>query len=217
MTFVKHRLNVRGYTLVEIGIVLVIAGLMMGLALKQFGLFDTVKAADTIKLIQDIASAAQQFRQQYGYLPGDLPSAKNNFASLSAACDMTTATQPKIGNGALDTAQEAVCAIEELARAELIRATEFTKIEVKYACAKTNCVDLFGATYARSVSASYPLMPTSIRNVIALYNLPCQIAMEIELKYDDNNLATGNYRASVSSCVPGTTNDPVPIFLAPLV
>jgi type II secretory pathway pseudopilin PulG len=217
MIFVKRSRNVRGYTLVEIGLVLIIASLMMGLVLKQSGLFDTVKTADTIKLIQDISSAAQQFRQRYGYLPGDLPSAQNNFASLSAACNMTTATQPKIGNGALDIAQESVCAIEELARAELIRATGFTKIDVKYACGQTNCVDLLGATYARTVSASYPLMPTSIRNVIALYNLPCEAAMEIELKYDDNNLATGNYRASVSSCVPGTTNDPVPIFLVPLV
>jgi type II secretory pathway pseudopilin PulG len=227
MTLAKRTVHFGGFTLVEIAVVLTVAAIMMGLVLKQLGLFDTAKTADTIKLIQDIGAATQQFKQRYGYLPGDLPSALNNFASLTAACNMTFATQPNIGNGAIDTNQEALCAIEELFRADLIRVNvdpvaNTWRIGAKYDCRQAICVQLLGITYARSMSASYPVMPSSIRNVIALYNLPCKAAMEIESKYDDNNLATGNYRASVPSCRdsandPVPQNDPVPIFVAPLV
>ena len=52
-------------------------------------------------------------------------------------------------------------------------------------------------------------LPLTIQNVIEFANLPCDVAKEIDRKIDDDNLATGNVRASVASCGP----NPVP-FLA---
>jgi hypothetical protein len=62
---------------------------------------------------------------------------------------------------------------------------------------------------ARSASA-VSSFPTSTRNVIEIWNLPCRSAKELDTKSDDGNLASGNTRGSVATCTEGGSNDPVP-------
>ncbi len=62
------------------------------------------------------------------------------------------------------------------------------------------------------VFASANRLPATVRNVIEYANLACDVALEMDRKLDDGNLATGKVRASVALCTPATLNDPVPFF-----
>ncbi len=58
--------------------------------------------------------------------------------------------------------------------------------------------------------------PPRGRNLIEIWNLPCQVAQDLDARIDDGNLARGQLRASVDSCVIGGANDPVPVIALPL-
>jgi prepilin-type N-terminal cleavage/methylation domain-containing protein len=70
----KHR----GFTLVEISIVLVIIGLILGGILNAQSVIRNAQTKDAIKALNDMSAAARQFNDRYGFWPGDY----NNVASL---------------------------------------------------------------------------------------------------------------------------------------
>ena len=53
--------------------------------------------------------------------------------------------------------------------------------------------------------------PPRGRNVIEMWNLPCQAVQELDSRVDDGHLLKGNLRASVNACTIGGANDPVPV------
>ncbi|PIR34376.1 MAG: hypothetical protein COV36_01045 [Alphaproteobacteria bacterium CG11_big_fil_rev_8_21_14_0_20_44_7] len=80
----------RGFTLVELSIVLVIIGLLIGGVLVAQSLIETAKAQKTINLLQQVHWMAYDFKQKFRYYPGDLP---NAYTMFGADCGTnTTAT-----------------------------------------------------------------------------------------------------------------------------
>jgi hypothetical protein len=63
-------------------------------------------------------------------------------------------------------------------------------------------------------SSAVPNAPRG-RNVIEMWNLPCQVAQELDARIDDGHLLKGNVRASVNACTVGGANDPVPVVAFP--
>ncbi len=63
----------RGFTLVELAIVLVIIGLIVGGVLVGKDLIDAAAVRSQIAQIEQINSAVNTFKGKYGYLPGDIP------------------------------------------------------------------------------------------------------------------------------------------------
>jgi len=63
----------KGFTLVELSIVLVIIGLLIGGILVAQSMIDSVKAQSFIRQIGQINIAASNFKTKYNYLPGDSP------------------------------------------------------------------------------------------------------------------------------------------------
>lgn len=78
---------IRGFTLVELAIVLTIIGLLIGAVLKGQELIDTARVTSTISDVGAIRAAAAGFKDQYGYYPGDLPRASQRIPGCTAACD----------------------------------------------------------------------------------------------------------------------------------
>ena len=87
----------KGFTLVELAIVLTIIGLLIGGILKGQQLMVNSRITATLAQVKALEAATTTFRDSYGGMPGDIISAANKVPGCNAACDVSTGTGP--GNG----------------------------------------------------------------------------------------------------------------------
>jgi prepilin-type N-terminal cleavage/methylation domain-containing protein len=194
--------NNKGFTLVEIAVVLVIIGILLAGILKGGSIIQTVQVNDAITIVEDIRSATAIFKVRYHYLPGDWIYTANEIPSVAAGGN---------GDGAISAAESAnvfgVGGQNHLFNAGLIKSTTVNTWfgGVTVAVLSTAVSGVSGAGFV-----------PNIVNVIQFANLPCEIAMEMDTKMDDGSLDTGNGQASVTTCTPSGANDPVPFYAVPL-
>jgi prepilin-type N-terminal cleavage/methylation domain-containing protein len=62
----------KGFTLVELAIVMIVIGLLIGGIFSGLRLIENAQISKTIQDLKSIESAALTFRDTYGRLPGDL-------------------------------------------------------------------------------------------------------------------------------------------------
>lgn len=76
----------RGFTLVELAIVMTIIGLLIGGILKGQELLENARVTSTIAQIKSYDAAVTAFRDIYGGLPGDLPDAGKRIPGCNDVC-----------------------------------------------------------------------------------------------------------------------------------
>jgi prepilin-type N-terminal cleavage/methylation domain-containing protein len=89
-----------GFTLVEIAIVLVIIGLLLGGVLKGQELIESAKVKNLAQDMRSIAVAVMSYQDKYRAMPGDDPNAAARWGS--AACTPQSAGATPLGDGLID-------------------------------------------------------------------------------------------------------------------
>jgi prepilin-type N-terminal cleavage/methylation domain-containing protein len=108
MKKVYTRKHEEGFTLVELSIVLVIIGLIIGGVLAGQDMIRAAEIRAQVAQLQEFDTAANTFRDKYGYLPGDLPGngttvSQNNLALQYSFTQRTGAVGHGDGNGLLES------------------------------------------------------------------------------------------------------------------
>jgi prepilin-type N-terminal cleavage/methylation domain-containing protein len=173
----------KGFTLIELAIVLVIIGLLMGAIFKGMGLIDNAKQKNLVKEADSIQAAALTYYDKFGFLPGDDPDAYDHVGIRA-----TTAN----GNGNIDSfttqcqdnsTKESCLFWEELRAADLLTGSGTTNPHSAYG-------GPVGVGYTR------PNRYAPYGNWIEFANIPGNVAKNIDTKYDDGNWRGGDIQAN---------------------
>jgi prepilin-type N-terminal cleavage/methylation domain-containing protein len=174
--------NQKGFTLVEIAIVLVIIGLLIGGVLKGQAMIQNAKVKRVVKSADEIRAAAYTFYDKYGMYPGD-----ENLSNASPGTPPGDNHNGN-GNGQITAGGEDAQFFQDLVLAGIISGD--------YDGAGEDSIPnhAFGGKYR-----VYWVNPGGGNaNYFRYDNLPAEVALEIDTKYDDGVYNTGSIRANAA-------------------
>ena len=204
----RSRSAQNGFTLVEIAIVLVIIGLILGGVLKGQELVTSARVRNIADQQNAIKAAFYSFQDRYRALPGDYAAASTNIPGLSGK------TVDGDGDGFIDNENEQVWAFLDLSAAGFISCAQCISGGVNGAPATQNNSPInaysgvLGIRYD-NVFGSGP--PNAMNNVKTGNNIPSNILAEVDNKLDDGNPYSGNFQFSVFATPTATATAPVGI------
>ena len=194
----------QGFTLIEIAIVLVIIGLLLGGVLKGQELIQNARVRNIIAQQDGVKSAYFGFQDRYRGIPGDYPAvdALRNIPGVAVAgvcpAGVVCGTAAGMSDSLINSAQESITAWFHLSRAGFI----------------TGSYDGIGAAPAPNNSPTNPFggfmqliydnnyYPAgggnpSVTNVKTGKNIPSTVLGEVDRKIDDGSPITGSFRFSL--------------------
>lgn len=83
----KSRTNEQGFTLVELSVVMIIIGLLIGGVLKGQEMVKNARIAALISEVESISVAATTFTDKYGEYPGDMRNVQTRIAGIGPGQD----------------------------------------------------------------------------------------------------------------------------------
>ena len=185
--------NERGFTLVEVAVVLVIIGLMLGGVLKGQELITSARVRNLVSQQDGIKAAFFGFFDRYRALPGDYTQATVNIAGVAgtSVCGNGNGN----GDGRIETGgNEHILAWEHLSKAGFINGS--------YTCAATESAattpaNPFAVRLQLIWDAVYdPPAQTARHNLKTGSQIPSDILAEIDRKIDDGSATGGTFRFS---------------------
>ncbi len=191
----------RGFTLIEVSIVLVIIGLVVGSVVAGKHLIHQSELQRTLTDVDQINTAANTFRMKYDYFPGDIPNATTFFSNAAGNGD---------GNSSISTWTEVWYAWNHLTLAKLYPGKFDGSTDHGRAGVNTPRGSLPATVYAYWIGSvciysDYQDFPNG--------GLFVRDAQYLDLKYDDGfpntgNITTANYWVFTNSttCVNAATN-----------
>ena len=180
----------RGFTLVEVAIVLVIIGVLLGGVLKGQELINNARVKNLANELRSTQTAVFAFQDKFRALPGDYASASSTWSAGTPAANGD-------GNGVIAGA-ETTEAWDHLRRAGLLTGSGPAAPTNTFGGAMS-----IGATSAADFATG---MPGSVR--VCTGNVPGPLARQIDIAMDDGSATAGNVRAVIGSASgPGTAYD----------
>lgn len=183
-----------GFTLVELSIVLVIIGLIIGGVLSGRQIMLNAQVTNAINSIQAYEAQFQTYVQNYGVMPGDDANAAARFGSVAISVTSSTGTL----SGAFDsaTASDGSRILwSDLRGAGLVKNQSGTDSTVQPA-------NPFGGIYGFQHGA-FTGSTTFSTNVICLNNVPGDAAAAIDSRLDDGSSNAGSIMSMVSTGAAG--------------
>jgi len=179
----KVKKSQAGFTLVEIAIVMVIIGLLIGGVLKAQGMINNAKVKRVVKQADELRAAVMGFYDKYGMYPGD-----ENQAAIPPGTDIEGN-----GNGLIETTAEVFEVYRDLVRAELIAGDYNGTTELP--------THAFGGTVRLQwVDPG----PGTAKHYFMFSNIPAEVCLEIDQKFDNGTWNSGSIVGNVAYTV-GTT------------
>ncbi len=174
--------NEKGFTLVEIAIVLVIIGLLIGGILKGQTMIQNAKVKRLVNDIEGLRTAVITYQDRFNMYPGD-----ESDANAPDAGDSHNGNN----NGLFNETDG--WEIEDLRFAELLSGTGTT---------------LPNHTYGGTLRVDYINIGSSgNRNHIVASNVPAEVCQEIDSKYDDGVYNSGDIRGNAAYTAGTTIRD----------
>jgi prepilin-type N-terminal cleavage/methylation domain-containing protein len=193
-----------GFTLVEIAIVLVIIGLLLGGILKGQEMTTQAKIKNVINDLNGVTAALNAYQDRYKALPGDDKNAATRWTSASPA------PTPGNGDGVIQGFYNSVTAADESVQFWLdLRLAGFlsgtgTDQPFNASSGKMGVQAGDGAGGAVLGTVGPPAVPGFTGLILCTANLPDKIAISVDSQMDDGDGTKGSVRGQL-----GTGNPPV--------
>jgi prepilin-type N-terminal cleavage/methylation domain-containing protein len=183
--------RVRGFTLVELAIVLVIIGIILGAVLKGQELVFNAKVKRLVSQTKEMMASLYTYYDKYGYNPGDDPTAATRWNS----------TKSGDGDGLIDgekcdNADEESCRVwQHLRLANIISGdpNDTNKDSMVPKHAFHGSIHMFSGNYTLAGS-------TRSGHWLAFVNLPGNAAAALDRALDDGNCNSGSVAAYNGTC-----------------
>jgi prepilin-type N-terminal cleavage/methylation domain-containing protein len=180
----------QGFTLIEIAIVLVIIGLLLGGVLKGQELITSARVRNLIAHQDGVKAAYFGFLDRYRALPGDYSQATTNIPGCSG-CQNGDNNGQILLNGAV---LESIGAWEHLSKAGFITGSY---VYSGTAASSNTPVNPYGSLNQLIFDAVYQdAAPTARHNLKTGANIPSDILAEVDRKIDDGLANSGQFRYS---------------------
>ena len=181
-----------GFTLIEIAIVLVIIGPLLGGVLKGQELINTARVRALNNSIDGITAAWFSFQDRYRAFPGD-------YLQARAVVNLPGITVGGDGNGAVAAGAESANVWTHLEAAGYITGgydgnAANTTVALQYACPVTTCPDNgfgTGIMLLQGVEVRSPATPSAAHELITGQGVPVEVLAELDRKVDDGVATTG--------------------------
>jgi prepilin-type N-terminal cleavage/methylation domain-containing protein len=196
--------NQHGFTLVEISIVMIIIGLLIGGTFGGMKLIENMQINKTLQDLKAIESAALTFKDTYGRLPGDMP----NTAARLPNCTVAPCATGGNGNrivGATDAKGSAITNADEnftfwhhLQAADLLALGTKNTLDMNFGEGQPNgplagyrVADFVGTWIGPEILQRTVIyvndMPSAVMTGGAgtLWAIPCPKIQSVDLKMDD--------------------------------
>jgi len=193
-----------GFTLVEIAIVLVIIGLLLGGILKGQEMITQARIKNVINDFNGITAAYASYQDRYRAIPGDDAGAQGRWTLGAAAVPSTP------GNGTVDGAYQLPSggAVEPESRLfwwHLRQAGFIPGATVPSAVASTQPTNAVSGMIGVQNGLGAATMGLS-GLIVCTANLPDKIAIAVDTQTDDQSATTGSLRAALQVA----SNPPIP-------
>lgn len=188
----------KGFTLVEVALVLVVVGLILGGLLKGQALIDNARVRSMATQIDNVSAAWYGFVDRYRSLPGDFEAADTRIAAGMGNGD---------GDGRIDTAQEAALVWQHLSTTGFVAGNfdgDGDNLGLgDTVCANSTCPQNPYGGFMKIANADGG---NGSLQLITGANVPSRVLMQLDTKLDDGNADSGRFRVyadTANSCASG--------------
>lgn len=177
-----------GFTLVEIAIVLLVVGLLLGGVMKGQALIDSAKVKNLAQDLRSVPAMIHVYQERFRTLPGDDPAALRHLCASGDTC-----TVAGNGNGTIDGAWDAGSDAESGRLWQHLRLAGLATGSTDPADPGFLPRNTLGGRLGVQRGGTVLGLPGSV--VVCSGNIPGKLVRPLDIALDDGDPATGSLRA----------------------